>query len=272
MKRRGRPTAQRRPTGQRWMGVLVLLALLLNAAPGGGASLVETAAAVRPAIVAVGSYQLHRTPPSHYLGTGFVVGDGRYCLTNAHVVVPVVEGRDGDGALLALFTRTGEETSRRAARVVGRDDDHDLALIAFAGPPLPPLRLGDSHAVRAGEAVAISGFPIGMVLGLHPATHTGIVAAVVPITDPALTSRRLTGQQIHQLRNPFPIFQLDLTAYPGNSGSPLYRPADGTVIGVINAVFAKRGKESALTDPSGITYAIPIHLALPLLQEAGVKP
>lgn len=255
-------------------GVLALLGcLLLAAGPGSAASLVETAAAVRPAIVAVGSYQLRRTPPSHYLGTGFVVGDGRHCLTNAHVVAPVVDHHTGEEeSLLAVFARLGGGVGRRSARVVGRDDDHDLALLAFDGPPLATLPLADSHAVAEGEQVAITGFPIGMVLGLHPATHLGIVAAIVPITDPALSSRRLTGRRIHQLRDPFPIFQLDLTAYPGNSGSPLYRPADGAVVGVINAVFAKGGKESALTHPSGITYAIPIHLALPLLKEAGVKP
>jgi len=254
------------------LALALLLIPLLSVAAGRAASLVATVAAVRPAIVAVGSYRLRRTPPSHYLGTGFVIGDGRFCLTNAHVVAPVVDQHKGEEAtILSVFAREGEGTTRRPARVVGRDNDHDLALIAFDGPPLPTVRLGDSRAVREGEEVAITGFPIGMVLGLHPATHRGIVAAIVPITDPALSSRRLTGRRIHQLRHPFRIFQLDLTAYPGNSGSPLYRPANGAVIGVINAVFAKRGKESALTHPSGITYAIPIHLALPMLKAAEVK-
>lgn len=260
-------------SGCRRAAVLFLVFFVLSlAAPLSAASLVETVAVVRPAIVAVGSYRLRRAPPSHYLGTAFVIGDGRHCLTNAHVVAAVVDDAEGEEGVLSIYARAGEGASRRAARVVGRDDDHDLALIAFDGPPLPTLRLGDSRTVAEGEAVAITGFPIGMVLGLHPATHRGIVAAVVPITDPALSSRRLTGRRIRQLRHPFRIFQLDLTAYPGNSGSPLYRPADGAVIGVINAVFAKGGKESALTHPSGITYAIPIHLALELLKEAGIKP
>ncbi len=263
----GRGAAARRSAAV----VSALLALLLTPLPAGATSLVETVAKVRPAIVAVGSYRLRRTPPSHYLGTGFVVGDGRHCLTNAHVVAPVVERHRGEQeSILSIFARTGEGVGRRRARVVGRDDDHDLALLAFDGPPLPTLPLGDSQAVQEGESVAITGFPIGMVLGLHPATHRGIVAAIVPITDPALTGHHLTGRRIQQLRHPFSIFQLDLTAYPGNSGSPLYRIATGKVIGVINAVFAKRGKESALTHPSGITYAIPIHLARPLLEGAGM--
>ncbi|RMF79484.1 MAG: serine protease [Nitrospirae bacterium] len=259
----------RRPA--RLAAALTALALLAPvAAP--AAALPETVARVAPAVVAVGSWALRRTPPSHYLGTGFAVADGRHCLTNAHVVAPVAEERQAAEVRLAVFSRGPGGVVRRGARVVAEDRDHDLALLAFDGPPLPALHLGDSRAVRPGEAVAITGFPIGMVLGLHPATHAGIVAAVVPVTDPALSSRRLTPQRIRQLRHPFPIFQLDLTAYPGNSGSPLYRPATGEVVGVVNAVLAKKGKESALTHPSGISYALPIHLARPLLARAGLAP
>jgi S1-C subfamily serine protease len=53
------------------------------------------------------------------------------------------------------------------------------------------------------------------------------------------------------------VFQLDATSYPGNSGSPVYDPASGEVVGVLNMVFVKGTKESALTNPSGISYAIP---------------
>jgi S1-C subfamily serine protease len=53
------------------------------------------------------------------------------------------------------------------------------------------------------------------------------------------------------------VFQLDGTAYPGNSGSPVYHAETGAVIGIVNSVFVKGTKESALTQPSGITYAIP---------------
>ena len=50
---------------------------------------------------------------------------------------------------------------------------------------------------------------------------------------------------------------LDATAYPGNSGSPVYDPESGDVLGIINMVFVKGTKETALTQPSGVTYAIP---------------
>ena len=58
-------------------------------------------------------------------------------------------------------------------------------------------------------------------------------------------------------KTPFKIFQLDGTAYPGNSGSPLYDPDSGVVYGIINMVMIKGLKETAITHPSGISYAIP---------------
>jgi len=60
------------------------------------------------------------------------------------------------------------------------------------------------------------------------------------------------------MRNPFNVFQLDAIAYPGNSGSPVYRESDGEVIGVLNSVFVKESREAILERPSGISYAIPI--------------
>ena len=62
------------------------------------------------------------------------------------------------------------------------------------------------------------------------------------------------------------MFQLDATAYPGNSGSPVYDPATGEVIGVVNMVFVKGTKEAALAQPSGITYAIPSRYLIELLK------
>ena len=54
------------------------------------------------------------------------------------------------------------------------------------------------------------------------------------------------------------MFQLDATSYPGNSGRPLCDPASGEVVGVLNMVFVKGAKENAPTNPSGISYAIPL--------------
>ena len=63
------------------------------------------------------------------------------------------------------------------------------------------------------------------------------------------------------------MFQLDATAYPGNSGSPVYDPDTGDVIGVVNMVLVKSTKESVLTQPSGITYAIPSAHVLDVLKK-----
>jgi len=244
------------------LGSLLAVAAL---APATAGPLPDTIDRVRAGVVGVGTWKLRRTPPSHYLGTGFVVVDGRHCLTNAHVVAPILAGKDGEDVLLKVYALGDPEPTMRGARVIAQDPDHDLALLAFDGPPLPAFPLGDSRTVREGEPVAFTGFPIGMVLGLHPATHRGTIAAIVPVADPALSSRQLDPKRIKRLRNPFDIFQLDATAYPGNSGSPLYRPDSGEVIAVVNSVFAKGTKEDALKDPSGISYAIPIQLAEPLL-------
>ena len=63
---------------------------------------------------------------------------------------------------------------------------------------------------------------------------------------------------IKHLKEPFDVFQIDAAAYPGNSGSPVYRVATGKVVGVINMIFIKGKKEHVLKEPTGITYAIPI--------------
>ena len=91
-----------------------------------------------------------------------------------------------------------------------------------------------------------------------PATHRGIVSAITPIAIPQGRAGELDAAVVRRLgSDPFPVFQLDATAYPGNSGSPIYDPATGDVLGIVNMVFVKGTKESALTQPSGITYAVP---------------
>jgi len=85
-----------------------------------------------------------------------------------------------------------------------------------------------------------------------------MISAITPVSLPALTSQNLNAKMILQLRGtPFYVFQLDGTAYPGNSGSPLYNAETGEVVGIINKVFVQGTKEAALTHPSGITYAVP---------------
>jgi serine protease Do len=118
-----------------------------------------------------------------------------------------------------------------------------------------------------------TGFPLGMVLGFHHVTHRALVAAITPVADPAPTSQALNPRMIAQLRNaPYNVFQLDATAYPGSSGSPLYDPSTGEVVGIVNKVVVKGTKESVLTQPSGITYAIPGRYIQELLDRQPGKP
>jgi S1-C subfamily serine protease len=87
---------------------------------------------------------------------------------------------------------------------------------------------------------------------------------------PSLTSGKLTAGAIAQLqRPPFMIYQLDATAYPGNSGSPVYDPETGAVYGIISMVYVKGLKENAITNPSGIAYAIPVRYIRELMQRKG---
>ena len=115
----------------------------------------------------------------------------------------------------------------------------------------------------------MTGYPIGAILGPIPATHRGMIAAVTPIAIPQGRAGELNAAVIRRLASgAFPVFQLDATAYPGNSGSPVYDPATGEVLGVVNMVFVKGTKEAALSQPSGITYAVPARHLEALLRTA----
>lgn len=223
---------------------------------------------IKPSVVGIGSYQKTRSPAVTFVGTGFVAGDGLSVITNAHVVKNLIQGKDIDNdEMLGIIVGKGDATEFRRAALLALDTDHDLAHLRIGGAPLPALELGDSSRVVEGQAVSFTGFPLGMVLGLHHVTHRAIVSSLTPIVMPALNSARLDVKMIAQLRKaPFVVFQLDGTAYPGNSGSPVYDPGTGAVVGVINMVFVKGMKEAAISAPSGITYAIPSQYVRELLQ------
>jgi S1-C subfamily serine protease len=235
--------------------------------PAAAAELKAVIPTVKRSVVGVGTFEPTRSPATIFVGTGFVVGDGLSVITNAHVV-PETLGAGGKVEQLGIVMSEGEGIRFRPAQLVARDMEHDLAHLRLTGAPLPALALGDSDAVLEGEDLAFTGYPLGMVLGLHAATHRATLAAITPIVMPSLNSRKLDARQIAALqRAPFSIFQLDGTAYPGNSGSPVYDPASGRVWGVINAVFVKGLKETAISAPSGITYAIPAKYVQALLQQ-----
>ncbi len=247
-----------------------LAALCLFLSPAVQADIVELLPRIKPAVVGVGSQHPLRSPRARLSGTGFVVADGRHVVTNAHVPPTLLETEKGETLAVMLRGPNGEEV-RRAEKVMS-DPEHDLLLLKIEGAPLPALKLGNSDRAREGQSLYFTGYPIGAVLGLYPATHHAGLAAVAPIYSPVASVRSLTPRLIRQANKPFLIFQLDATAYPGNSGSPLYDAESGEVMAVINAVFVKGSKESVLKDPSGISYAIPVNYVRELLESAGIAP
>jgi serine protease Do len=254
----------------RFVHLLRLAAILvLLAAPARGAELAQTIERVKPSIVAVGTFLKTRSPSVQFVGTGFVVADGRHVITNAHNVDKPLDSENKETRVV-LFSK-GSEPQPRDAELLAIDKEHDLALLKIGGDPLPAMKLGDSASVREGQMLAFTGFPIGMVLGFHPATHRGMVAAITPVVTPGITAKQLNARMIGRIRDSvYNVFQLDGSAYPGNSGSPLYDPDHGTVYGIINSVFVQGTRESAISRPSGITYAIPGRYIHELLQREKV--
>ncbi len=239
--------------------------LALWAAPARGAELVQTIGRIKPSVVGVGTFLKMRSPSINFVGTGFVVADGRHVITNAHAFARPLDTERKE-APIVLVSRNGEPQPR-GAELLAIDREHDLALLKIGGDPLPAMKLGDSASVREGQMLAFTGFPIGMVLGFHPATHRAMVAAITPVALPGITARQLNPRTISRIRDAaYRVFQLDGTAYPGNSGSPLYDPADATVYGIINKAFVQGTRENAIGRPSGITYAIPARYIRELLQ------
>ena len=248
---------------------LVLVFFIVPVTPS-RADLPDTIERTLPSIVGIGTVQKTRRPSAKLTGTGFVVGDGRHVITNAHVIPEEIDTAKLE--YLTVFTGKGKNPKARQAVKVKQDKTHDLVLLRFEGEPLPALSLGQSSRVRAGEEYVFTGFPLGALFGLYPVTHRGMVSSITPIALQASAASQLDPSQIRRLRSPYDVFQLDATAYPGNSGSPLYHPESGKVMGVINMVFVKEGRENILAKPSGIAYAIPGEYARQLLKAAGLAP
>ncbi|MEE4278840.1 MAG: serine protease, partial [Halieaceae bacterium] len=224
----------------RAMAGLALFTLLAAGSPARADTLPDVIERIAPSVVGVGAAYPPRVPTGgraarRLLGTGFAVSspEGSLIVTNAHVIPDDLDtvGREH----LAIFSGSGRSAMQRVARLLRSDAEHDLALLSYEGPPLPPMTLA-SDTPRPGETVAFTGFPIGAVLGLYPTTQTGIIGAITPIARPADRGRELSAVQMRRLRAPFDVFQLDAIAYPGNSGSAVYRATSGEVIGVMNSV------------------------------------
>lgn len=233
------------------------------------ANLVTVVAKVKPSVVGIGTHTPTSRPQNVLRGTGFVIGDGSYVVTNAHVLPDVL-----DEALLqkmAVFIGSGNEAKVRQAEIIATSQRYDLALLKLKGAQLPALTLAQGAFVPDGTAIAFTGFPIGAVLGLYPVTHRGIIASTTPTIVPVPSAGQISIKMLKSLRNPYLVYQLDATAYPGNSGSAMYDQKTGEVVGVINKVFVQETKEAVIEKPSGITYAIPVKYLHQLLQEHDIS-
>lgn len=250
---------------------MLFVALWLVLPPGRAADFSEVIARVKPSVVAIASHQPLRQPQLKFIGTGFVVADGRHLVTNAHNIPEFFDPDKKESlAIIVPGAGEGDEKGVRLATVVAQDKLHDLAILKFSDAPLPVLSLGDSDVVKEGQEYLITGFPIGGVIGYHAVTHRAMVSAITPAVQPVDNARQLNPRLIKRMMTEFRVFQLDAVAYPGNSGSPLYHPETGEVVGVLNSVFVKEGKESVLERPSGISYAIPARHVRELMREAGL--
>jgi S1-C subfamily serine protease len=195
-------------------------------------------------------------------GSGFIVADGRHVITCAHVIKRIDEKIT---QIIYVLVDNGGRIDRRLATVIAQEPAYDIALLRIEGDPLPPAPIRTQpDLLPEGTDIATTGFPIGSVLGFFPVTHRGIVSARTSNFSPLPDSRLIEPKMVRAAR--FEIYQLDLIAYPGQSGSAFYDAQTGIVAGIINATFLRSTKEKVLSDPSAITYAIPSVFIIQILK------
>jgi S1-C subfamily serine protease len=257
------------------IGLLGLAALAVAAGPAAaapGGDLPALIAAANASVLPVGTYSATGSPRFAFRGTGFVVGNGNLIATNFHVLADAAESESGPQ--MAVFIRhSASEGQVRTARVVATDRNRDLALLQIDGPPLPALALAEAGRVREGQGIALMGFPIAGAFGFATVTHRGIISSITTLALPAPTAGQLDARNIARLRQGnLEVLQLDATAFPGNSGGPVFDIDSGQVLGIVNSVFVKGTRESALSSPTGITYAIPVAMLRELLRSRAEAP
>jgi serine protease Do len=240
-----------------WAVLLLLLPFTASAA-----SLVDVIKQVKPSVVAIIMVSKDPRAPAQLVGTGFIV-------TNYHVIRD--RGGAGGGQVLFALTQNGPITERRALSMKAIAPSVDLALLKLDGLALPTMKIrSDADLAPEGTDIAMTGFPIGAVIGFHPSTSRGIISSLTANRSPEYSSFSLDPAAIRAPR--YQTYQLDLVAYPGNSGGPLYDASSGDLIGVVNSTFIKSTKEKVLSEPSGISYAIPSGFVRQILIENGLNP
>ena len=167
-------------------------------------------------------------------GTGFLITEDGYILTNHHVV---------DGASSVSVTLYNGESYD--AKVIGSDEDYDIAVLKIDVTGATPVVLGDSSKLAIGESVAAVGNPLGE---LTFSMTEGIVSCV--------------NRAINVDGTPFNMIQVDCSINPGNSGGPLFN-SYGEVIGIVSAKYSSYSN----TTVEGIGFAIPINDVVSLVKD-----
>ena len=167
-------------------------------------------------------------------GTGFLITEDGYILTNHHVV---------DGASSVSVTLYNGESYD--AKVIGSDEDYDIAVLKIDVTGATPVVLGDSSKVSIGESVAAVGNPLGE---LTFSMSEGIVSCV--------------NRAINVDGTPFNMIQVDCSINPGNSGRPLFN-SYGEVIGIVSAKYSSYSN----TTVEGIGFAIPINDVIAMVED-----
>jgi putative serine protease PepD len=178
-------------------------------------------------------------------GTGIVISDDGYVLTNNHVVAPAVSGH-------ARLTVVLADEQRVPGTVVGRDSVNDLAVVRIAVRGLHAATLGDSARLAVGDPVIAVGSP----LGLAGTVTTGIISA---LDRPVAAGDAASGSADDLID----AIQTDAAINPGNSGGPLV-DASGAVIGVNSAIATLSPGVSVGGSQGGnigLGFAIPIDQA-----------
>ncbi len=160
------------------------------------------------------------------MGSGFIISKDGYILTNHHVITGASEV-------------TIKLTDRREfkAKVIGSDEQYDVALLKIDAKNLPTVRIGDSSSLKPGQWVVAIGSPFG----LDHSVTAGIVSAL--------------GRSTSDDQRYVPFIQTDVPINQGNSGGPLLNTR-GEVIGINSQIFSASGGYM------GISFAIPINLAI----------
>ncbi len=196
-------------------------------------SVADIAATVLPSVV---SLQV-RGADGVATGSGFVLREDGFILTNNHVVASAADGGD----IVVLFS-DGHESP---AELVGRTVDYDLAVVKVEDSGLTPLALGDSDGVVVGDPVVAIGAP----LGLNGTVTTGIISA---LNRPVQAGAAAETAFINAI-------QTDAAINPGNSGGPLV-DGRGQVVGINSAIAQPPGSGEA-TGSIGLGFAIPSNQA-----------